>query len=321
MSDDEDDHQSLADAPSAGEESDDDGPRAADDAEPPQLLSREDGHEESVGEGQEEQDDQDDQDGSNVGSNRLVKKKRNLLIAFGRSVYEVPHEYVMFDLGRPLTVTSGLRMNEVHESKSYDNWKLAYKVRTRNFIKLKLEQGGTTRVVFYVTFKIEGTPSRDDVVIRSVHKNVARRFFDEWQRSWSPEKREAFAELLADMPSDESQIDPKAAKWLPVTLPKGSLLFQRPNPKKALKEDSKDLLASAICKKQTAKKGSTLQLPDDDDDQSSTAQSAGLSGLASNIFPRVGGGSNSFNFYNSHAPGTVTISEAYFQRLVANQKS
>jgi len=245
-------------------------------------------------------------------------KKRDLLVFYAKKYYRVPAECVVVDAGKPVAVPDGLAAGRLHECKSHPQW-ISEGVHTRHIMKFKVTMNGVTRTSFYVTFRIDGEDSNDPIVARALHKTIAKKFYDMWQKDWSDEKKEKFAELLADEPSDESQINPLQANWTMVADP-GGVLYQRPPPKKKAEEEA----AAPPPKKKSSKK--PVEEPpdaDDDDDQSSAAQSStALVGM-----PRAHGAhgmgmaaTGAANFF-MQTPGMVTISEEYLQRLIANQRS
>ena len=231
-----------------------------------------------------------------AGSEKADKSKREFLLFYSKKYYRVPPECVIVDYGRSVIVRDGKHAGELHECKSHPKW-LSDGVHTRHIIKLKVEG----RVGFYVTFQIEGEESDDVCVVRALHKSIAKKFYEMWQKEWSDEKRAKFAELVADEPLDESQMSPIAHHWKMVDAP-AKVLYIRPPGKK--KGDEADEAPTKKKAKLSGSKKPMVEEPpdaDDDDEQSSAAQSTALVTM-----PQGGGTASSTgaaNFF-MQTPGT-----------------
>lgn len=248
---------------------------------------------------------------------------RRLLAFYAKNFFVVNPADVKFDANKPYKVTTGEAMYKVHESKSFKAWDEDYVVRPRNIIKIV----ANGQCGWYVCFEIDGAPTDDTYVVRSIHKQIAKRFFEKWNTNWGNDRKEKYAELLRDEPSDMPQINPLVVGWEQTEAPQ-EIVYARP--KKEKKDKGDESLQSPI-NKAGGKGGkgkslaSTVGTLDIDDDQSSAAQSAppatpndsSLVGFRPmQQFSMPGSAPQIF----LHTPGTVTVSEAWLQQLIANQR-
>lgn len=196
--------------------------------------------------------------------------KRRLLTFYAKNYYEINPEHVLVDKNNPYPMDSGLSMYQLHESKSFKVWDEDYVVRPGNIIKIVA--GG--QVGWYICFEQEGVGSSDHMVARAIHKQIAKRFYDQWHKDWKPERKARHAELLRDEPSDLAQINPLVVGWAPLKETLGEILYERP--KKEKKDKSDGPLQGAIAKAggKAKNKPAKMAVLDDDDDQSSAAASA-----------------------------------------------
>lgn len=240
-----------------------------------------------------------------------------LLTFYAKHYYVINPDHVRFNVNKPLMMSSGLAMYELHDSKSFKNWDEIHLIRPGNIIKVVA--GG--QCGWYICFAKKGVESNDKIVARAIHKQIAKRFFDLWNKDWSPERKERYAELLRDEPSDIKQINPPVVGWDEVSTP-SNILYERPKNIKGDKVDGP--LKSAIGKGGAKTKPKPKVEVDDDDDQSSAAMSnppatpndTALVGFRSQPFAMQGSAPQIF----LHTPGTVTVSEVWLQQLIANQR-
>jgi hypothetical protein len=240
---------------------------------------------------------------------------RKFWLAYGKDIFDLPRDEVVFDLGHPIVVASGEAAGEIVDSKSFKTWSEAgvkKSLNTRNIIKIRARfANGTTKVGFYVTFQIQGRETNDPLVLHSVHKTIAKKLYDKWKAEWSDVKKEKFAELLADEPSEEAQINPERAGWDRVARP-DNMLYKRP------KKDKKppETTAPAAKKARVAALKPAPDAGDDDDAQSSAAQSTAL--VVAPPPPPVYDGAGSFGptIYTDH-PDTIKLPVALYEKMAA----
>ena len=244
--------------------------------------------------------------------------KPQYLLFYQKKYFKVPAEAVVFSKNCPYIVESGLQANEIHDCKSFTKWSDQWEVHTRHMIKIKFEDETGVHCGLYVTFKIDGEESSDPLVIRALHKGIQQQYYESWTRAekdggWSESKRAKYAELIADKPGDESQINPLLARWK-VTAAPGKVLYERPKKKAA---DANGGVAGVKKPAHKLKAAIAAAAADDDDDQSSAAQSTALT-----VRPQPSGGGpiaaggGGFNFF-ANTPGMVTISEELYEKMAA----
>lgn len=253
---------------------------------------------------------------------------REFFLFYQKKWYKVPPEHVVFDMGRPFHVGSGEAAHKLHESKSHQAW-LDAGVHTRHLIKLKAEAGGKVQVGFYVTFKVAEDESADIYIIRNLHKTISKKFFDSWvapadKGGWSAEKQEGkFKELVLDEPSDEGQINPNFYRYEVVPEPT-NVLYCRAKKEKAPRKECPvpDKGSKAHTNKRAKPSLPDPPEADEADDTSSAAQSTALLSVQQPItgMSSMGGSPGGTNFF-MQTPGMVTISEAWLQQLLSNQRS
>lgn len=299
-------------APHVEEDDDDEAPDAGEAAAAPV----EEGEEKSGGQGGEE-------GGPNT--------KRMLWLSYAKNYHLVNLNHVIIDQNKPFLVADGNQMFLLHESKSFKVWENEYCVRARNIIKVKA--GGIC--CWYICFKVEGADSADSYVMRNIHKSIARRFFQQWHKDWPEERKQKYAELLRDEPSDTPQILPGSVGWgnAESSPGGGKVLYKRPPKPPKAKEGAAAPLSGAIGKGAASHKklaqaaaAAAAAADFDDDDQSSTAQSAppptpvetSMVGFRPQQHQPAMMASAPQIFL--HTPGTVTVSEAWLQQLIANQR-
>lgn len=196
-----------------------------------------------------------------------------LLVSFAKDYFVIKPEHIRFDRNAPFKADSGSSMFALHDSKSFKMWSEKHVIRPRHIIKAVADgQCG-----WYIRFCVEGSPSDDGRVARAVHKQIAKRFFDLWNKEWPLERKEKYAELLRDEPSDTKQISPDRVGWKQVypneSLYPNEILYERPKGKK--KESDAPLQGAIVKVGGKAGKNKLAKLPVvDDDDQSSAAASA-----------------------------------------------
>lgn len=245
-------------------------------------------------------------------------ENRSFLVFYGKNYYKVPAEAVVFDSCDPFPVDSGLKANKLHECKSFTKWN-DHDVHTRHFIKIKINDAGVVRTGLYITFRINDQESDDPFVIRAVHKNIYAAYYEAWTKphaegGWSDLKRKRLAELIADKPSDEAQINPRDAKWQIADAAPSRILYARPKKEKKKNDESANGAGdNPLSHKRTA----ADMLERDDDCQSSAAQSS--TALAVHNAPPPAGGmpampGGAINFYAT-SPGMVTISEELYNKM------
>lgn len=220
-----------------------------------------------------------------------------LIVHYCKKYYTVPSNVVVVNQNKPIRVPNGLEAYEIHECKSFKKWVDLYDVHTRNIVKVKVVDNGATKIGWYVMFKIGDGETPDSRILRPLHKNIARQFYDLWVETWSKQKKEKHAELLADKPSDESQLNPEVLRWKLIKSPNG-VLYERPKKKSA--DSSKK-------RKLDTKKASDPEGEDEDDAQSSAAQSTALIGVPqmnmSPMSPHAAAGTTNFYMQTPGAQG------------------
>jgi hypothetical protein len=244
-------------------------------------------------------------------------ENRPFLLFFSKKYYRVPKEHVVFDMGRPFVAKSAEDAKKLHECKSHPFW-LSTGVHSRHIVKLKLELDGKTLSGLYISYKIGDEESDDIYVIRALTKVIAKKFYDMWtgpeeKGGWTEEKRSAnkWTELIADEPRDEAQISPERARYEVV-----------PDPVNVLFARVKKLKISDAAPKAASKKSKVAPQADEEDDdaQSSAAQSSALVPFQPPAAAAMAGSGGGGMTFFMHTPGQVTISEAYLQHLIANQR-
>ena len=249
-----------------------------------------------------------------------VMNDRKFWVAYGKDIFDMPKEQVVFDCGHPILVASGESAGEIVDSKSFKTWSEAGikgALGTRHIIKVRVKQtNGVSKVGFYVTFKVQDKKSNDPLILRTVHKTIAKKLYDKWMEEWSEAKKEKFAELLADEPSEEAQINPERAGWNKVQLPP-NVLYRRPKKEKKEREGSLD---APPPKKQKAAVGKLAAPPEADeaeeeDEPPSTAlvpvpqqadHMGGMGGMGGSYTP----------IFTDH-PDTVKIPVVLYEKMAA----
>lgn len=243
------------------------------------------------------------------------------LTSFAKSFYVINPQHIRYDENRPYVMESGLAMYALHESKSFKSWSEDHVVRPRHIVKVVA--GG--QCGWYIRFAQDGVQSDDRTVARSIHKQIAKRFFDLWNKEWPAERKAKYAELLRDEPSDTKQVNPERVGWEQVEAP-ADIIYERP--KKEKKETAAPLqgaIGKAGGKPPAKGKLAKMAVADDDDDQSSAAMSAppatpnDTAMVGFRPQPHMGMPSSAPNIF-LQTPGMVTISESYLQQLIANQR-
>lgn len=193
-----------------------------------------------------------------------------LLVSFAKGYFVINPKHIRFDQNAPYETSSGSSMFTLHDSKSFKMWSEKHVIRPRHIIKV-VAKG---QCCWYIRFCVEGSPSDDRRIARAVHKQIAKRFFDLWNKEWPSERKEKYAELLRDEPSDMKQISPDRVGWKQVEAPEDIfVLYERPKGKK--KESDAPLQGEIVKVGGKASKNKLAKLPVvDDDDQSSAAASA-----------------------------------------------
>lgn len=200
-------------------------------------------------------------DGGPVGA--PADEEQKLLTFYAKNYYAINPDHLRFCQNQPYKMDNGLAMYQLHDSKSFKAWDEEYIVRPRNIIKIIA--GG--QCGWYVCFAKDGVDSNDRFVARAIHKQIAKRFFDQWNKEWTPARKEKYAELLRDEPSDLKQINPLVVGWEQVEAP-SNILYERP---KTVKKDKSDGPSQAG---KGSGKNPNLDVLEDDDGQSSAAASA-----------------------------------------------
>lgn len=249
--------------------------------------------------------------------------KREFLLFYQKKYFKVPAEAIVFDRNSPFVVESGLQANEIHDCKSFTKWVDVWEVHTRHMVKVKFEDETGVHTGLYVTFKIEDEESDDPIVIRALHKGIQQQYYESWLKTqeeggWTESKREKYAELVADKPSGDSQINPLLARWKSVP-PPNRVLYERP--KKEKKGDAAPTGVAGIKKPlQKLKVAAAAAVADDDDDgQSSAAQSTALTLHHQHSQPGaspIGPGGGGFSFY-ANTPGMVTIDKDLYEKMAS----
>lgn len=232
-------------------------------------------------------------------SDKTTYDNRDFVLAFQKSVYQVPNECIKFDGRTPISVRSGDAAYKLHESKSFPAWK--GQVMPKHMVQLEVGDGEEAQIGWYITFKVGSTESADIYTLRPVHKTIAGKFYSEWTGGELSDKKKAkYAALLKNAPSQTAQINPERQRWKVVESP-ANMLYRRAKkePAKRDRDDEDDAASSA-----TTNKGTLALAPQYNRKEPEAGPST--NGLGMQIF--------------THTPGTVTISEEWFRWLVENQQ-
>lgn len=237
-------------------------------------------------------------------SDKTTYDNRAFILAFQKSVYQVPNECIKFDGRTPIPASSGDAAYKLHESKSFPAWKT--QVVPKHIVQLEAgEEGGEVQVGWYITFKIGSTDSADIYTLRPVHKTIASKFYSEWNGAGLSEKKKAkYSDLIGKEPSQMAQINPERQRWSVVETP-SNMLYKRPKKEsvkgaKREREDEEDAASSA-----TTNKGALALAPQHNRKEDQDSVVSGF-GPGAQIF--------------MNHPDSVVMPKDLFQQLFANQQ-
>ena len=247
---------------------------------------------------------------------------RKFLVFYQKKYYEVPESCVLTLGCRPLVVESGQAMGVLHECKSFPFW-LKAGAGVEHMVVLEADVGGgATQRGIYVTFRARGcggvlARSDDSVILRALHKSIAKKYYAHFQAEFTEEERETHAALIAQEPPEVKQISPVSCHWreLPKAEEPRNVLYRRKPGKKKDDDDDEDAPAKGPAKKK-AKVASESGPPEADDDQDSEPHSMALVPRASASMGAAASAPAGFNFF-AQTPGMITVDLEEWRKLNA----